>query len=261
MTNTYEEKRQARIERFLEMADSMKEASNQVYSKAKDMAGMIPFGQPILIGHHSEGRDRRYRARIERMFGSAFELQNKAEYYREKALSAQSNDAISSDDPEAIEKIKAKIARILDSNEKAKLANRAIKKAVTEQDFIDAYMITGMSIEKAEKHREFVNRCPMYSTFGTNTAEVRRLKKRLEHLEKLKTLSRKEFIINGVKVIDNPEENRIQIEFDGKPDNKTISKLRLAGFKWTPSKGLWQAYRKQWNFNQARVILNEMRGN
>jgi hypothetical protein len=35
--------------------------------RADQMAEHIPLGQPILIGHHSENRDRRYRERIHRL--------------------------------------------------------------------------------------------------------------------------------------------------------------------------------------------------
>ena len=48
------------------------------------MASAIPFGQPILVGHHSEGRDRRYRDRIHNTFGKAFATMDKADYYEER---------------------------------------------------------------------------------------------------------------------------------------------------------------------------------
>jgi hypothetical protein len=41
-------------------------AGQALYDDAHRMADAIPFGQPILDGHHSEGRDRRYRDRIHR---------------------------------------------------------------------------------------------------------------------------------------------------------------------------------------------------
>lgn len=44
---------------------------------ARDMAVQTPFGQPILVGHHSENRDRNFRDRIHNTFGKAFAEQNK----------------------------------------------------------------------------------------------------------------------------------------------------------------------------------------
>ncbi|MEE8059026.1 MAG: DUF3560 domain-containing protein [Pseudomonadales bacterium] len=48
--------------------DLARQESQTVYKRAKDMAPVIPFGQPILVGHHSEHRDRRYRDRIHNTF-------------------------------------------------------------------------------------------------------------------------------------------------------------------------------------------------
>ncbi len=58
------------------------------------MAQAIPFGQPILVGHHSEKRDRRYRGRIENHFCVSAELQDKSAYYAARAKAAESITAI-----------------------------------------------------------------------------------------------------------------------------------------------------------------------
>jgi hypothetical protein len=39
-------------------------AAGTLHDEARAMADAIPFGQPILVGHHSERRDRSYRARM-----------------------------------------------------------------------------------------------------------------------------------------------------------------------------------------------------
>ena len=49
-----------------------------------------------------------------------------------------------------------------------------------------------------------------------------------------------ESIINNVRVIKNFQADRIQLFFDGKPDYSTISNLKHAAFKWSPSNGCWQ---------------------
>lgn len=68
------------------------------------MADCIPFGQPILVGHHSEGRDRNFRKRIHNTFGKSFQAQDKAKHYEQKAAAIENNRAIFSDDPQAIQK-------------------------------------------------------------------------------------------------------------------------------------------------------------
>lgn len=47
-----------------------------------------PQGQPILIGHYSEGRDRRYRDRIQNKFEKGVEESKKAEYFEQRAAAA-----------------------------------------------------------------------------------------------------------------------------------------------------------------------------
>lgn len=78
-----------RAERSEVRAENAEKKSDQLFEKAKEMASVIPFGQPILVGHHSEKRDRNYRDRIHNTFGKAFEEQEKADYYSGKAENAR----------------------------------------------------------------------------------------------------------------------------------------------------------------------------
>jgi hypothetical protein len=59
------------------------------------------MGQPILVGHHSEQRDRRFRRRLWDLMGKSVAANDKAKYYEEKAEAIESNQSISSDDPDA----------------------------------------------------------------------------------------------------------------------------------------------------------------
>ena len=83
--NSYEEKQEARRARYEEKASRLRDEAHRLHDQAHEMASAIPFGQPILVGHHSEGRDRRYRDRIHNTFGKAFATMDKADYYEEKA--------------------------------------------------------------------------------------------------------------------------------------------------------------------------------
>ena len=125
--NKYEEKRQARIERLEEQAKKATNTASSLHNKAKTMASAIPFGQPILVGHHSEKRDRNYRKRIHSTFGKAFEANDKAEHYKDRAEAAKNNTAISSDDPEATKKLKAKIEKAERLQTTMKAANRIVR--------------------------------------------------------------------------------------------------------------------------------------
>lgn len=74
-----------RVESSLHRAEKAENNFEELYKKAKEMASVIPFGQPIMVGHHSEQRDRNYRDRINNTFGKAFNESDKADYYQQKA--------------------------------------------------------------------------------------------------------------------------------------------------------------------------------
>jgi len=42
------------------------------------------------------------------------------------------------------------------------------------------------------------------------------------------------------EVVENFEENRLQIVFDGKPSAEVRSELKGNGFRWAPSQEAWQ---------------------
>jgi hypothetical protein len=48
----------------LDRAETAEQKSDSLYKHAHAMANCIPFGQPILVGHYSEGRDRRFREKL-----------------------------------------------------------------------------------------------------------------------------------------------------------------------------------------------------
>lgn len=79
------EKAEARSKRFDAMATKAESNSQQLYGEASKMADIIPLGQPILVGHYSEGRDRRYRNRIQSKFEKSFEEGKKAEHFKNRA--------------------------------------------------------------------------------------------------------------------------------------------------------------------------------
>lgn len=86
---TQQARAEARAERFEDRADTAAERSDALYKRAHTMAEAIPFGQPILVGHHSEKRDRNYRDRIHGTFGKAFEENDKRKHYESRAASAR----------------------------------------------------------------------------------------------------------------------------------------------------------------------------
>jgi hypothetical protein len=81
----------ARSERYEELAQKNSDKSNAYYQTSSDAVAGIPLGQPILIGHHSEGRHRRDIARCHSAMDKSVEHQKKSEHYEYKAAVAASN--------------------------------------------------------------------------------------------------------------------------------------------------------------------------
>ncbi|WP_461791676.1 DUF3560 domain-containing protein [Pedobacter sp.] len=61
MKHDFEERRQKRIDSARKRAQKNGQEADSLYGSAMEMARQIPMGQPILVGHHSEKADRRYR--------------------------------------------------------------------------------------------------------------------------------------------------------------------------------------------------------
>lgn len=68
----------SRLEKYRYISKKLNNESNNIYNEAKKMSSVIVFGQPILIGHHSEKKDRNFRGKIHNKFKKAFLLSDKA---------------------------------------------------------------------------------------------------------------------------------------------------------------------------------------
>src|SRR6202022_4255715 len=94
-----------------ELAQKHNNISTGRHFAARQQLEMIPVGQPILVGHHSEKRHRSHLKRIDQHFAKAAQHHDTAEHYRRRAAALESNRAIFSDDPDATEKLVDKIER------------------------------------------------------------------------------------------------------------------------------------------------------
>lgn len=66
-----------------------KRVADAAYSAAKAVGDRIPAGQPILVGHHSEGRHRRDIARMHASMSKSADARSKAAHYHERAKRAR----------------------------------------------------------------------------------------------------------------------------------------------------------------------------
>lgn len=254
-----EEKKQARIDRYEELSHKSMEHSNSAYEQSYKMTSVIPFGQPILVGHHSEARHRNLINRSWNKMGESVKLQEKAEYYQQKAEATANNNAIYLDDDNVVEKLEEKIARLEKLQEQMKQTNKIIRAAkTTKEQKMELLQQLGLSdkvIDElfSQKYTREIG-FPSYS-LTNNNANLRRLKQRLEKTKQLKEMEEKEYVINEVRVVENAPENRLQLFFDGKPNEETRKKLKTMGFRWSPTNGCWQSYYNRWQVERAKGLL------
>lgn len=245
----YNQRKERRIERYDALAKKHEKEHRQTYEQARSMASVIPFGQPILIGHHSETRDRNYRSKIQKKFAKSFEHKDKSEYYAQKSQTAKNNHSISSDDPEAIAKIKKEIAELESLQTTMKEANKIVRsKKLSKDEKIQELNTMGLDGQTLMNPKWHYSEGFQGFELSNNNANINRLKKRLtqlEHdLEKAATLGDTEqhHPEHELTVIQARSINRLQLKFNGKPNEHIRSSLKSNGFRWAPSEGAWQRH-------------------
>ena len=239
--NDYEQRKQDRIDRYLEKAGKARAESSALSQQAHTILSAIPPGQPMLPDHYSYKSDKRYRDRIDTKMRQSISADEKADYYEGKARAAANNRAISSDDPDAAQKLQEKLAALEKSQARMKTINAYYRKhqtcrgceGVTEEEAtrLDKRMLDGYSWETAP-----------YSSYvlSNNNQEIHRIKKRLETLTQNREVGFQGWEFEGGKVVANSDNNRLQVFFDAIPPAEVREALKGHGFRWARSEGAWQ---------------------
>jgi len=175
---------------------------------------------------------------------------------------------IRSDDVNAVELLKAKIARLEGEQAKMKKVNAYYRKygtlhgceELTETEKRDIELRWGRGWYKDVAF-------PAYE-LSNNNANIRRLKSRVDEIEK-EALRRECADLrgddgteehDGFTVVENREENRVQFIFNGKPSEGTRETLKMWGFKWAPSKGAWQRMLNSNGRYAAKMVVKAIEG-
>lgn len=231
----YIERREQVRARFEERAAMKQAASSDLHTLSRSYTDMIPFGQPILVGHHSEARHRRAIDKSWNTLGKAVKAQEQADHLARKAARVGTG-GISSNDPEAVTKLKAKLKNHEESQRIMVAANKAIK-AGNDQALLDL----GLPPEQIEnlKAGDYAGRVGFAPyALQNNNAEIRRLKKRIDDLMALYNAEPIDYENDDFSMsVDN---GQIVIDFkDGKPAEEVRKLLRSKAFKWSRHRQLW----------------------
>lgn len=82
------ERAESRADRFDEYSGNRAAEAQSARAAVSAIADHIPFGQPILVGHHSEARARKDAERIENGMRKAVNLWDTAQYWKQRAAGA-----------------------------------------------------------------------------------------------------------------------------------------------------------------------------
>ena len=235
--SNYELKQAEKKARYAEKAKELRAEANAMHEQNCRELSYIPPGQPILVGHHSERSHRRHLEKINNRTHKAINTEKKADYYEYRANCV--NSAISSEDEDAIAKLKEKLANIERRQLEMKRINKEFRKGG-----IDA--ITNITDEERESIKNFLVRFsyekvpfPAYE-LSNNSANIRRIKARIAQLEKESTRQEQEPIKgDGFIITENKEDVRLWVEFDNKPEKEICQIMRRNGFKWSPTRKAW----------------------
>lgn len=237
--STYRDRRAARAERLDEWAAKREAKAQASLADARAKADLIPFGQPILVGHHSEGRDRRYRAGISRTYERGFEhaAKAKATAGRADGIRDQLDASIYDDDPDAVDALQARIADLEAERDRIKAYNASCRKGAPDESLLDDAQrerlagVRRVAPYQLGKGGAF----PAYA-LSNLSGNIKRNRDRLESIRRRRQRSDEAEAAGGVVVTDLPG-GYAQVTFADKPERVVIDALHAAGFHFT--KGSW----------------------
>lgn len=189
-------------------------------------------------------------------------MSEKADHYAQKAASVGTG-GISSDDPDAIEKLTAQVQSLRQNQDLMKAANRAIRKhSGAPEKQLSALVLAGFSEEQAQK----ILTPDCFNSIGfasyaltNNNANIRRIEQRIKQLEANRQRKPAHIEGKGYEYIEDVDQNRAMFVFDGKPPKETRAVLKRHSFRWSPSRGAWVRQLNNaaiWNAQCVRAALD-----
>lgn len=255
MRNYYQRKEE-RIKRLIKKSERLLSESSAALKESDRMAERMQ-GEPIKVGHHSENRHRRDIKKCHGLMDKFVDKRQQAENYKDKAAAAESNTAISSDNPDATELLQEKIAKLETKRDWMKLVNKEYRRCkgdISKMD-IDERKKAILKLWKSNKP-EYESKPFQRFELSNLGAKIKAAQRRLEDLKKKENDVTMEIEFPGGKIVDNVEDNRLQIFHDEKPDYEVRKRLKQNGFRWAPSVGVWQRMRSPNAMYWAKKALN-----
>ena len=257
-----------KVEKVFQIVDQIEQEKPQALERAEYMAhrysrklalyynsyysneGMCPSIAISGGGNFPVKKKNRQNERRDTLMGEYQYLEEYAEKI-EKILYAQ--EQISSDDENALELLEEKLAGLKERQELMKAANRAIRKKDTEKGDEELKSLGYTESQIKELRTPDRGGRVGYQSYEltNNNAEIRRISQRIESLKEIKDLGSREYETEYFSVVEDSDDMRVRLYFDGKPDEEVRDLIKSHGFKWAPSMGCWQ---RLLNKNAKRAV-------
>lgn len=243
------------------LAGSHAGSADAAFKRAHGALAGIEPGQPILVGHHSEGKHRRAIERSDNAMRESIEAANAAKHHAH--LARHSHGAgIRIGDDDAVFALRAKL---LEAEEKLAKIVAAREKLKKEGKKVDAFWATNASanvrrikqrIAEAEKFaldkrtREEAAKHPAELRAREDVAADQAQRDARD--ANTMSIPRDVEEISGVGV--DYSDGRILLTFNGKPREEVRTTLKSNGWKWSPSRGAWSRL----DTPNARAVLRRI---
>lgn len=135
-----------RADRFEDYSESRQRDADSARSSARSIMGRFEFGQPILVGHHSERKARKDAERIENGMRRAVKMWETSQYWKDRAAGALAHAKY-----KELPEVRARRIKGLESDKRKQ--ERNIEEATK---WLNAWSRPGLTLEQAQ---EVANYC------------------------------------------------------------------------------------------------------
>lgn len=240
--NAYERRQEERRDRYSDLALKKRRESSNAFDASHNAVAHIPFGQPILVGHHSEKRHRAVISKSHNLMDKACALSKTADYYDRRADSI-GRSGISSDDPDSVIKLTEKVNSLKKAHQMMIDANKIVRTKTLSDDLKKERLYCLGYSEKMVN--EIMS--PLYGRQGfqpyqlsLSSKAIKVAEGRITTINKTKELNNEVVEYDGFTVQYDTEDNRILICFPEKPSEPVRKLLKRNAFNFSPTrKGAW----------------------
>lgn len=257
LTDKVAEKKPDEAESAYRLAECYSKKLAEYYNKDNEIACRCPS---VMIAGPANFPVKKKEKQIQ-----AWERNHENYKYCESLLSKIENllykqSIIKSGDEDAIEKLEKNLAGLQEALDMMKRVNAYYRKNKTPDSCPD---LTSEQIEKLKVSMSdsfhYEDKPFMTYALTNNNATIKNTKARLEKLKAAKEKGTTETETDFCKVVENTEEMRLQLIFDGKPEPEVREILKRNGLRWSPKNTAWQRQLTNNARYSAERVLEEIK--